>query len=228
MKHVEIIRTKHAERVKRKPCLKDPEGEVLIPPMDYIDATRKTLGVIDLDPSSSENAQKFIDAQAWYPAEYADSALAEPWGGRTFYHQHPNHTVSRFQVQKILRDYLTDRISSAVLLLNKHDWLRIEPLLLSFPLLVHYKRIPFQRYVTDIGKLARLNPSFNSVTVYLPAKAGSHFDEDSLAVFLEQFSEFGRIVIAEDLGDGWQNDALIATRRMSLRPVLTQRCIQRY
>lgn len=208
--------------------LPDPDGTILIPPTSYLDAVRRTLGVIDLDPCSTTRAQLSIDAAGWYRAEEASAALAEPWCGRVFLHPHPDSTIARYQLQKLLRDYLADRVTAAVILAGKADWLRQEPLLLSFPFLLHFRRLPHWRYDRASDTLERINPSFNSVTIYLPAKRGGHFDEDRLALFCDAFSSYGRVIIAEDLGDDWQQDALLASARFPIKPILTQTRIERF
>jgi hypothetical protein len=217
--------TINSSRVKP---LDDPEANILIPPDHYIKAVRQTLGIIDLDPCSTRAAQNSIDAQGWFKAEDAAAALAEPWVGRVFLHPHPNATIARYQLQKLIRDYLADRVSSAIILAGKADWLRQEPLLLSFPLTLHYRRLPHWKLHPTTRALERINPSFNSVTIYLPAKSGSHFDEDNLARFIEAFSSFGRIIIAEDLGDDWEQDAQLASTRMPIKPILTSTRLDRY
>jgi hypothetical protein len=203
------------------------DESILIPPEPYIAAVRRTLGIIDLDPCSSRAAQNSIDAQGWFKAADASAALAEPWSGRVFLHPHPNATIARYQLQKLIRDYLADRVSSAIILAGKSDWLRQEPLLLSFPFALHYRRLTHWK-VAAKGALERVNPSFNSVTIYLPAKSGGHFNEAALATFLESFSSFGRVIIAEDLGDGWEQDAQLASVRMPIKPILTAARIDRY
>lgn len=205
----------------------DPDA-ILIPPAHYLDAVRRVLDVIDLDPCSSEKAQASIDAQGWYRAEDAQAALAEPWHGRVFLHPHYDNTIARYQLQKLLRDYLADRVTAAVILIGKTDWLRCEPLLLSFPFLLHYKRLSHWRWSRELEQLERINPSFNHASLYLPAKNGPHFDEDRLAHFIETFSAFGRVILAEDLGDGWEQDALLATARFPIKPILTTLRLERY
>lgn len=207
--------------------LDHPDQQVLIPPAAYLDAVRKVLGCIDLDPCSSATAQRSIDALAWYRAEQGSAALAEPWSGRVFLHPHPCVVVGRYQVQKAIRDYLADRISSAIILGGRGDYLRQEPLLLSFPFLIHYRRLTLWRCGAD-GHLMPHTPSHNTISHYLPAKDGHAFDEARLAVFLEAFSPFGRVVLAEDFGDDWQQDALLATARMPIKPVLTRSRLERY
>jgi len=232
MQRLQIIRTGTQYDAITSPVrraqLSDPDGTILIPPEDYLTAVRKVLGVIDLDPCSTARCQLSVDAQSWYKAEDAAAALAEPWSGKVFLHPHPNSTVARYQIQKLLRDYLADRIHSAVLLGGKVDWLRTEPLLLSFPWLLHYRRLPHWRWNHDEQKLLRLNPSFSHFSLYLPARNGHHFDEERLARFIETFSNYGRVILAEDFGDDWEQSAMLATRRMPIKPVLTQSRLNRY
>lgn len=217
-----------ANLTPERALLADPEHHILIPPVNYLDACRRTLGTIDLDPCSSAKAQQSIEAMAWYRAEEAIAALSEPWRGRVFLHPHPNVVVGRYQIQKLIRDYLADRVSAAIILGGRSDALRQEPLLLSFPFLVHYRRLKFWRLAPDTERLQGHTPSWNTITHYLPAKTGHAFDEERLAVFLESFSPFGRVLLAEDFGDDWQQDALLATARMPIKPVLTRTRLDRY
>jgi hypothetical protein len=212
----------------RKRELDDPLTAILVPPVDYMNAVRRSLGVIDLDPCSTRVAQNIIDAQGFYPADQAEAALSEPWAGRVFLHPHPNSTVGRYQLQKVLRHYLSDQIESAIILTGKIEWLRQEPILLSFPYLIHYKRWIYWRWNNEKQALGKLSPSFSSATIFLPPKNGSHFDEDALSRFIDAFRSYGRIVIAEDLGDEWQQDALTAFMRSPIKPVLTETRIERY
>ena len=207
--------------------LEHPDQQVLIPPADYLAACRSVLGSIDLDPCSTGKAQSCIDATSWYRAEQATAALAESWQGRVFLHPHPNVVVGRYQVQKLLRDYLADRVTAAIVLGGRGDYLRQEPLLLSFPFLIHYRRLNVSRLQAN-GELATHTPSHNTITHYLPAKTGHAFCEERLAAFLEAFSPYGRVVLAEDFGDDWQQDALLASARMPIKPVLTKSRLDRY
>jgi hypothetical protein len=212
-----------------RPPLADPDGTILIPPADYLNAVRKTLGIISLDPCSTAIAQQSIEAQGWYRAEDAETALVQPWSGTVFLHPHPDGLIARYQLQKLLRDYLADRVTAAIILTGKTDWLRSEPLLLSFPFLLHYRRLPHWRWRPATAELERLNPSFNSLTIYLPAKqAGVHFDEAALDRFVNAFSSFGRIVLSEDLGENWEQHALEACHRMPIKPILTTDRLERY
>lgn len=206
----------------------DLESTVLIPPEDYLTRVRALLGTIDLDPCSTARAQRSIEAMGWFRADQAQAALAEPWSGRVFLHPHPNPSIARYQVQKLLRDYLADRVSAGVLLVNRTDMLRSEPLLLSFPFLLHYRRLPYWRYDRQSDRNISHSPSFNSFTSYLPAKDGHCFNEEKLTQCVQLFSPYGRVILTEDFGENWEQQALLASARMATRPVLPLVTIERY
>lgn len=200
----------------------DSDAAILIPDANYIQATRSQLRDIDLDPCSSPKAQAAIAAQRWVDASQARGALAEIWDGRVFLHPHPSQVVARLQVQKLLRDYLAGRISCAVVLSDHPDLLRTEPLLLSFPFVIHLKRCRYWRWLPEQQILEPFFPSRYSVTHYLPRRDTSTFfcDQD-IDGFRQRFSAWGRPVLTEDFGDDWQQDALRLSHRWRLPPLLT-------
>ncbi len=51
-------------------------------PPEIIEAARRTMGRIDLDPASNEVAQRWIDAGSYYTKE--DDGLLLSWGGRVW------------------------------------------------------------------------------------------------------------------------------------------------
>jgi len=216
----------------RSASITDLDATILVPDASYVDAVLAVLGRIDLDPCSSPKAQAQIRAQGWYRADQAEAALAEPWSGRVFLHPHPNARLGRLQIQKLIRDYLGGRVSEAIILGNRIDMLRSEPLLLSFPFVLHIQRLPHWMWKPDDPtgpRLVRHSPSFNSVSHYLPEKDGSCFDDAALARFHAAFRRYGRFILAEDYdGDDWQRQVLAASRRMPIPPVLTAARLNRH
>jgi len=213
----------------RTAAITDLDGTILVPDGSYLDAVLSVLGRIDLDPCSSPKAQAQIRAQGWFRADQAEAALAETWSGKVFLHPHPNARLGRLQIQKLLRDYLADRVTEAIVLGNRFDMLRSEPLLLSFPFVLHIKRLPHWRWDKESQKLIRMHPSFNSVSHYLPAKSGNCFADEALNRFHGAFSQYGRFVLAEDFdGDDWQQQVLLASRHMHIPPVLTAARVNRH
>ncbi|MGB7564710.1 MAG: hypothetical protein WBM08_08140 [Prochlorococcaceae cyanobacterium] len=205
----------------RGPFLADPDATLLCPDGPYLDAVRDLLGVIHLDPCSSSRAQAVIAAQSWFRADQVDASLAQEWRGNVFLHPHPNARIERRQVQKLIRDYLNDRIPSALLLTGRSDLLRTEPLLLSFPFVLHLQRMKHWRWNAEKQALEGIWPSHNNLTVYLPRRQGTMFDNGAIDRFCHLFQRFGRPTLSEDLGDEWQTHALTTTHRWPIKPILT-------
>jgi hypothetical protein len=199
----------------------DPDSTILIPDTAYLDRVRRVLGIITLDPCSSPKCQVAVSAQTWYRSDQAQGALAQSWSGNVFLHPHPNSTIARRQVQKLLRDYLTSRVTSAIILSGRIDLLRQEPLIQSFPHLIHWKRLRHWRWVSPELGLQPLNPSFNCLSIGLPAKNSLTYDEEWFDNFRRYFSSYGRIIIPEDIDQQWQTEAMAATRSWPIKPVLT-------
>jgi hypothetical protein len=200
----------------------DPEATFLIPPQAYIDAIRQLIGP-DLDICSTPRAQLHIGAQSWFNVTDAAASLAQPWFGRLYAPLHPNRKVARAQLTKLLKDYLSERVESAVLLLRGLDYHALEPILLSFPLALHYKRMAHSRWNAELSCYERHWPSFNSVTAYLPARAGAVIDERQLERFSSLFRSFGRPLLPECLVPDWEVDATLATAGARPQPLLLRR-----
>jgi hypothetical protein len=218
--------------IKSRPPSAAPGHDFLIPCESYLQAIRQSMGLIDLDPCSTPAAQALIEALGWFRLEDAAASLAVPWSGKVFLHPHRSPKLSRLQLHKLLRDYISDRVTEAIILITKTDWLRAEPLLFSFPFLFHYKRLKFYREVDQkLGGrpvLVPLTPSCLPVTLYLPAKDGSHFSDEKLERFRQAFSSHGRVILNEFTDDLWQQDAALAMARSHNQPFLTHPGIRRH
>lgn len=194
---------------------------VYLPDASYLDAVRNVLGIIDLDPCSSGRVQSVVQAQGWFRADQAEAALAESWSGSVFLHPHPSARMARRQLQKLLRDYLNDRVTEAIILSGQQDILRQEPLLLDFPFVFHYQRLKYWRWCKSEDKYVSYHPSTNNITVYLPRKNGIHMDDESIKRFTDEFRRYGRVVLTQNPEYRWQDDAMRATMRWQIKPVLT-------
>jgi phage N-6-adenine-methyltransferase len=86
-------------------------------PRHVIEAVRKVLGGrIDLDPASSEPAQKRIRARTFYTAK--DGGLTKAWRGRTFVNPpYSRGHIERF-VAKLVDEVKTGNVTAAILLVN--------------------------------------------------------------------------------------------------------------
>jgi phage N-6-adenine-methyltransferase len=85
-------------------------------PAAYIEAARRALGAIDLDPASCEVAQKAVGAARFYSAE--QDGLTRAWDGRVWLNPpYSQPLVSQF-VEKLVSEVEAGRTKAAIALLN--------------------------------------------------------------------------------------------------------------
>jgi hypothetical protein len=92
-------------------------------PANFVEAVRKALGDIDLDPASCAAAQEVVRAKEFFTAE--TDGLAQPWHGRVFLNP-PYHRdlIPRF-VAKLVDEIGAGRVAAAIMLTNnctETDW----------------------------------------------------------------------------------------------------------
>ena len=81
-------------------------------PEAIIEAARKVMGCIDLDPASSEVAQRTVKAARYFTK--ADDGLAQPWAGRVWL----NPPYSKGLVDLFVSRFLEADIEAGLILLN--------------------------------------------------------------------------------------------------------------
>jgi hypothetical protein len=79
-------------------------------PSPIVEASRKTMGGIDLDPASHAEAADRIGALRYF--DEADNGLEQPWHGRVFLNP-PGGLVAAFWI-KMLRELTAGRMTQAV------------------------------------------------------------------------------------------------------------------
>ena len=83
-------------------------------PADIIEAARKTMGGIDLDPATSEVAQQVVKANTYYTAE--TNGLDKPWSGRVWMNPpYASELIGQF-VDKLISELPS--IEQAIVLVN--------------------------------------------------------------------------------------------------------------
>lgn len=89
------------------------ENEWYTPP-EYIEAARKAMGSIDLDPASSEIAQQTVKATCFYTVD--DDGLTKDWAGNVWLNPpYGKQLIGEF-VEKLLSE--ASAINSAIVLVN--------------------------------------------------------------------------------------------------------------
>lgn len=87
-------------------------------PQKYVEAARRVLGVIDLDPASSETANARIGAR--FILTQADDGLTCPWYGRVWLNP-PYGGLQADFTTKLLTEYKAGNVTEAILLVNANS-----------------------------------------------------------------------------------------------------------
>jgi phage N-6-adenine-methyltransferase len=87
-------------------------------PDDILDLARAVLGVIDLDPASSDKAQLSVQAKEYFTAE--DSDLDKEWYGRVWLNPPYAAPLIRQFVSKLVNEYQSGRVSAAIMLTHNY------------------------------------------------------------------------------------------------------------
>ena len=87
-------------------------------PAEYVEAVRRVLGVIDLDPASSVAAQARVGAKAFLTAD--EDGLKQPWAGRVFLNPpYAQPHIADF-VDKLVCDSSDGHVEEAILLTHNY------------------------------------------------------------------------------------------------------------
>jgi phage N-6-adenine-methyltransferase len=148
-------------------------------PARYLDAARRVLGVIDLDPASSERANETVGAAAFYTQ--ADDGLNREWHGRVWLNPPYGRLAGEF-IERLVDEYRASNIASAVALVNAHctdtAWFQK---LWDFAVCFTDHRIDFD----SAGREKHNSSTHGSVFAYLGPDPQT---------FTREFSAFGAVV----------------------------------
>ena len=151
-------------------------------PAKYIEATREVMQGIDLDPASSDVAQKTVKATKYYTI--ADDGLSQEWAGRVWMNPpYSKELIGQFTA-KLIAEIKAGRVSQAVVLVNNATETAWCQQLLSFSSATCFvaSRIRFEN--AD-GEPAN-SPLQGQVFVYFG---------ESPAIFISTFAQLGVCVI---------------------------------
>jgi hypothetical protein len=93
----------------------DPESYT---PAKYIEAARRAMGGIDLDPASNALAQATVNASEWF--DESENGLLQEWEGRVFLNPPYSHPAIAHFIDKLCRDYVDGSVTAAILLTNNN------------------------------------------------------------------------------------------------------------
>lgn len=91
------------------------ENEWYTPPQ-YLEAARRVMGGIDLDPASSEKAQELVQAAVYYTKD--DNGLERPWSGRVWMNPpYAKNLIWPF-CERLCEFYASEDVTEAIVLVN--------------------------------------------------------------------------------------------------------------
>lgn len=137
-------------------------------PKKYVEAVRNVLGEIELDPASSQQANRVIQAQRFY--DQTTDGLTKRWKARSVFLNPPYCKAGNTSNQdrwtaKLLREYKAGNVKEAIVLVTSSIETTWFHRLIHFPICIVKGRIQF---TTPTGK--RGGATKGSIFVYMGGK----------------------------------------------------------
>jgi len=148
-------------------------------PAKYIEAARKVLKGIDLDPATSEFAQKYIQAKKHYTVK--DNGLNNAWDGKIWLNPPYSRDLLSLFIEKLVQEVLSERVKEAIVLTHNYTDTAWFHLLNTVSDLICFTKGRV-RFVDDKGVEA--SPTQGSAFFYIG---------ENQETFKEVFGEFGFI-----------------------------------
>lgn len=158
-------------------------------PSVYIEAARRVMGSIDLDPASCELANRTVRAAHYYTER--ENGLTLPWAGRIWLNP-PFGRVNgsgaskiKMFTSKLIDEYKAGHVTQAILLSTVQTNSTWFQLLWDYPLCFLSRRLHFNKFVNGRFEVeSRESHMLGTVFAYLGP---------SEQKFVEEFSQFGTI-----------------------------------
>jgi phage N-6-adenine-methyltransferase len=87
-------------------------------PAEYVEAARNVLSAIELDPASSDEAQRTVKATRYFTM--ADDGLAHPWPGRVWLNPPYTQPMIMHFIAKLIDEHAAGRTTEAILLTHNY------------------------------------------------------------------------------------------------------------
>lgn len=150
-------------------------------PKPYISAAVNVMGVIDLDPASSDEANEIVGASEYYTEE--DDGLQHDWSGRVWMNPpYASELIGKF-TNKIASHYESGDISQALVLVNNATETGWYQRMLDCATAICLIR----------GRVKFIDEHGNPSGAPLQGQTVLYFGDD-LEVFSNEFQRFGKIV----------------------------------
>ncbi len=150
-------------------------------PLEYIEAARRVMGKIDLDPASSIIANQIVGASLYFTVE--DDGLCQSWAGRVFMNPpYAAELIGKF-IDKLTKHFADGDVPEAIVLVNNATETNWFQTLLAHASVVCYlgKRVKF------------VDVEGNSSGALLQGQAILYMG-NNLKLFAEHFRQFGAIL----------------------------------
>jgi hypothetical protein len=146
-------------------------------PVEYINAARRVLGGIDLDPATCLPANETVLAEKIFTQ--ADDGLRQPWNGRVWLNPPYGRFVGEF-ISKLMAEIAAQRVAAAITLVNAHctDTSWFQPLWNGTLCFTHHR-------INFYGDDSRSGSTHGSVFAYFG---------DQIDLFADEFRQFGAVV----------------------------------
>ena len=180
-------------------------------PPEYVEAARRVLGEIDLDPASSVMFNEVVKARSIYTK--TEDGLKQPWKGQVFLNPpsgEEGKLVKRFW-EKLMHDWKEGLVTEAIWIGFSIDQMQTlqttspgGPIKNDFPVCVPRSRIQFLKGVEASKQADLFSPETPQVDVirgaaptkpnficHLPPNSDMHFTQRCR--FLDEFEMFGEV-----------------------------------
>jgi len=146
-------------------------------PKEYIDAAREVMGEIDLDPASSEIANKTVKAKIYFT--YLDDGLQYSWDGKVWMNPpYASELVGKFS-EKLVNHFMVGEVTEAIVLVNNSTETKWFSNLVSVASAIVFP-VGRVRFLDELGNPGA--PLQGQAVIYLG---------DNPGLFIESFSRFG-------------------------------------
>ena len=168
------------EAVKRAHVANNSGNNEWYTPLDIIARARMVMGDIDLDPASSEVANRTVQAAKYYTAE--DNGLAQPWHGRVWMNPPYAQPLMADFAEAVSSKYANQEIEQACVLVNNGTETQWFQRMLQVADAVCFPR----------GRIRFVDPEGKPSGAPLQGQAILYFG-NNIAAFAAHFRECGRV-----------------------------------
>lgn len=173
-----------AKEIEKPHISKNSGNNEWYTPKEYTEAARAVMEAIDLDPASSEIANRNVMATRYF--SISDNGLSKPWHGRVWMNPpYSSDLVGKF-CSKLAEDYDSGTVTQACVLLNNATETKWFQALLKKAVAVCFPACRI-RYLTEAGEPAN-SPLQGQAIFYLGRNKKR---------FADYFSKFGQILYGD-------------------------------